>query len=348
MLRRKRFWFGLVISLLFLGFFLARTDFRGIGDAFGQANLLLALAVTPLYFAGFWLRTIRWRYLLRPVSEISTWRLYPIVLIGLMANNVAPARVGELVRAYLLGEKLSMSKSTALGTIAVDRVFDGLTLVAILGIVTVFSGSNRAIQGVGIGAAALFAVAIVVLVTLVYSPTRGRRWLLNLIALLPSKLRFLLESILDAFLSGLIALRNPDVLVKAGLFSVASWLVEGTMYYFIGEAFHLNVAFDVYLLILAGANLALSILQTPGGIGPFEATTQQILISFWGAEVTSQAAAQISAYTLALHALLLGPVIVVGFVLLWTTQLSLGDILGTGKAGPVTPATETGLGQAPE
>ena len=73
-----------------------------------------------------------------------------MVLIGLMANNVAPARVGELVRAYLLGERESMSKSTALGTIAVDRAFDGLTLVAILGFVVALSGANAGVKLVGV------------------------------------------------------------------------------------------------------------------------------------------------------------------------------------------------------
>ena len=105
MLRRKRFWFGIVVAVAFLAFFLARTDFGEISGAFSGADLLLAVAGVPLYFVGFWLRTLRWRTLLGPVTKITTARLYPVVLIGLMANNVAPARIGELVRAYLLGER---------------------------------------------------------------------------------------------------------------------------------------------------------------------------------------------------------------------------------------------------
>lgn len=153
MLRLKRFWIGLVISLACLAFFLAHTNPSEIEHSFSDANLLLACAVTPLYFVGFWLRTIRWRYLLKPVADVSTSRLFPVVLIGLMANNIAPARVGELVRAYLVGERESMSKSTALGTIAVDRAFDGLTLVAILGVVIATSGNSAGLKSIGIGAA---------------------------------------------------------------------------------------------------------------------------------------------------------------------------------------------------
>ena len=70
MLRRKRFWLGLIISLVFLGFFLVRTDFGEIWDAFAGANYLMALAAVPLYFVSFWIRTMRWHFLIRPVIDI--------------------------------------------------------------------------------------------------------------------------------------------------------------------------------------------------------------------------------------------------------------------------------------
>jgi len=326
LLRRKRFWFGIVVAVAFLAFFLARTDFGEISGAFSGADLLLAVAGVPLYFVGFWLRTLRWRTLLGPVTKITTARLYPVVLIGLMANNVAPARIGELVRAYLLGERESMSKSTALGTIAVDRAFDGLTLVIMLGIVVAISGADAAVQGVGVATALLFAAASAVLVALAFSPRQARGWLLRLVRLLPRALGERIEDLLDSFLSGLVALRSPTTLLVAAFFSVASWLTEATMYFIVGEAFHLDVGFDVYLIIVATANLALSIFASPGGVGPFEVATREVLVFF------DVAGASASAYALALHVLLLAPVIAVGFILLWATQVSLRDLFGVPKA----------------
>ena len=334
MLRRKRFWLGLILALGFLGFFLLRTDFNEIQDAFSSANYWLAFAAVPLYFVSFWIRTMRWHYLLRPVIDIPTLRLYPVVLIGLMTNNVAPARVGELVRAYLLGERESMNKSTALGTIAVDRAFDGLTLVAILGIVTAFSGADAGVKSVGIATALLFAAASSVLVALAMSPQRARGWLLRLIRMLPERLAARGEDILDAFLIGLQAIRSPGALLRAAAASFGSWMIEGSMYYVIGEAFNVGVGFHVYMIILAGANLALSIFQTPGCIGPFEVTTREVLVYF------GVASASASAYALALHALLLVPVIVVGFILLWTTQFSFSQLMGVQKTATPAPSLE--------
>jgi uncharacterized protein (TIRG00374 family) len=251
-----------------------------------------------------------------------------------MTNNVAPARVGELVRAFLLGERESMNKSTALGTIAVDRAFDGLTLVAILGIVTAFSDVDSGVKRIGILTALLFVAAAVALVSLAMSPRQVRSWLLRVFALLPERLERRATEILDAFLIGLVAIRSPGVLLQAAVASVASWLIEGSMYYVIGQAFDLGVDFHVYLIIVAAANLALSVLQTPGGIGPFEVATREVLVFF------KVASASASAYALALHAILLVPVIAIGFVLLWTTQFSLSQVLGIQKRD-TTPTLPT-------
>lgn len=335
MLRRKRFWLGLIVTVVFLGIFIARTDFDEIGDAFASANYAMAVAAVPLYFVGFWIRTIRWRLLLHPVRAVSTLRLYPVVLIGLMTNNVAPLRVGELVRAYLVGERESMSKSTALGTIAVDRTFDGLTLVAILGITIAISGSRGGVQGVGIMTAIAFAGATLVLVSLALAPEKSRPIISRFLRLLPEKLNRKFEDLIDSFMSGLIAIRSPRTLLLAGGASVASWLVEGLMYYIVGRAFGLDVGFEIYLLILAGANLALSIFASPGGIGPFEATTQAILLSY------SVDAGLAFAFAVVLHVLLLGPVIIVGLILLVTSRHSLSQILGVAPPGvPQTTGVE--------
>jgi uncharacterized protein (TIRG00374 family) len=340
LLRRKRVWLGLAISVACLAFFLARTNVSEIRDSFRGANYALAFAAVPVYFVAFWLRTMRWQALLKPIQYVPMMRLYPVSLIGLMANNIAPMRIGELVRAYLLGEREKMSKTTALGTIAVDRAFDGLTLVATLGICTAIAGGDARVKSLGVVTALTFFAAAAVLVALAAAPDRARALILNISRLLPARLQTSVEGLVDSFLGGLVAIRRPSVLIQAGLFSVASWGAEATMYIMIGKAFHLDVGLDVFLIITAAPNLALSILASPGGVGPFEVTTREVLVYF------GTGSAQASAYALALHALLLGPVIIAGFVMLWLTHVSLGQVLGIGErtddSAPAPQASQSG------
>jgi uncharacterized protein (TIRG00374 family) len=322
MLRRKRVWFGLIITVAFLAIFLARTDFGDIREAFAGANYALALAAIPIYFVGYWFRAWRWSLLLGPVKQVPVRRLYPIVLIGLMSNNIAPARIGELVRSYLVGEREGISKSTAFGTIAIDRAFDGLTLVAMLGVVTALTGADVGVRGLGVGAALIFFAGTAALVAMAMSPSLVRGWLSIFFRMLPSKLGEKAENVIDAFLGGLVVIRSPGILLLAFAASLASWLIEAGMYYVVGEAFHLDAGFDAYLIATAAANLALSVFASPGGVGPFEVTTREVLVFF------GVGGAAASAYALALHAILLAPVIAAGLVLVWLSGVSMRQLMG--------------------
>ena len=331
MLRSPRVWIGFLITLVFLGLFFRETKFGDIKDAFEQANYALALVSLPVYFAGIWVRTVRWQYLLRPVKRVSASRLYPVVIIGLMANNVIPARAGELVRAYILGEREEVSKAAALGTIAVDRLFDGLTLIPMLVIVAAVVGTNESfplevvdynlsLLGLAIVMAALFGVALGVLFVLAFSEGWRIRTDALILRVTPHRFRASVEGLAHSFFEGLHSLRSPVDLAVAWIMSTVSWLLEATMYYMVGRAFHIDAGFEYFLLLTAAANLAISVLASQGGVGPFELVTKQILIA---AGIADGAA---KAFAIGLHALVLLPVIIVGIYFLGTMGLSLGEM----------------------
>lgn len=365
MLRNRRVWVGLAISLIFVALFLWKTDFREIADAFREADYAIALASLPVFFASIWVRTIRWQYLLRPVSRPRTIRLYPVVLIGLMVNNLVPARMGELVRAYVLGEREKVSKAASLGTIAVDRVFDGLTLVPFIVVIAFFAGASGTFdarlgswslhvgfQDIAAIMAVLFGGVLVVLAVVALSE-RGRRRVLELaFRLAPARLRPSITGLSESFFEGLKSLRSPLDLAVAWVMSGVSWTLEALMYYIVGIAFGLTVGFHVYMMITAVANLAISVLASQGGIGPYEYFAKQTLVLYGAGE------SKALAYAIALHGLLLIPVVIVGFVLVWYIDLSLADIFRgsspttPGGAGPglrVEPAPSAALkGPGPE
>jgi uncharacterized protein (TIRG00374 family) len=333
LLRSRRVWFGIAISVAFLGLFLYRTNFSEIEDAFAEANYAIALASLPVYFAGIWVRTIRWQYLLRPVARVRTARLYPVVIIGLMANNLIPARIGELVRAFILGERERVSKAAALGTIAVDRLFDGITLIPMMVIVAAFVGESQQFdvdlgflqfsvgyEGLAIIMAVLFGIALALLFVLAFSQTWRERADRFLLFVTPARFRPKVEGLAGSFFEGLKSLRSPVDLGAAWVMSTISWTLEATMYWMVALAFDIHVPFYTFLLSTAAANLAISILASQGGIGPFEFVTKQTMIA---AGVSSSTA---TAYAIGLHALLLLPVIALGLYFLGTMGLSLGEM----------------------
>jgi len=344
LLKSRGFWIGIVISLASIGLFIRIMPDPGeVKSAFQNADWWLAILSLPVYFLGLWVRTIRWQFILRPVKKVSALRLFPVVLIGLMANNLIPARAGELARAYVLGQREKISKTTSFGTIAVDRVFDGITLVPLMLVVALFAKGdttfdvgagplkvNLNFTGLGIVMSVIFGAALALLAYLALSD-RGRRLLHRLVhRLAPARAKPAIEGLLHSFFDGLHALRSPADLAAAWLMSLISWTLEATMYYIVARAFGINEGFQIFLLLTAAANLVIAVIATQGGVGPFEIVVSKTVVAF---AATSGAGleANAAAYAVGLHALLLFPIVAIGLILMWSMNLSFGEMLRRGE-----------------
>ena len=271
------------------------------------------------------------------------FRSYPVVIIGLMANNLIPARAGELARAYVLGERERISKTTSLGTIAVDRLFDGVTLVPMMLIVAAFAGGDATFPagfgrqlnfaGLGIVMGVLFGIGIAVLFFLAFAES-GRNWLHRVVhRFAPAKVKPKVEGLLHSFFEGLQALRSPVDLGIAWLMSLLSWTLEATMYWMVALAFGIHEGFHIFLLLTAAANLAIAIVASQGGIGPFELVVSKTVVAFGAASEIG------SAYAIGLHALLIFPIVAIGLYLMWSMQITFHDILKSSREREVVPAT---------
>jgi uncharacterized protein (TIRG00374 family) len=333
----RRFALGLAGTALFLGLFFWRTDLSGLVDALGQANYWWVAPAVAIWFVAAAVRSLRWHYLLRGLASLDTGALYPIVIIGYMANNLLPLRTGELVRAYVMGERHGVSKMSTLGTIAVERVFDGVVLVSFLLLGGAILGLNGELEALAVGMAIAFALLLAVFVYVASSPPLARRWTERLVGLLPESVHRSTHRLVDSFLEGLQGLQSARLVTLVLGTSLVAWLLEALMYYLVGLSFDIGEGFAAYLMVAAAANLAISLPSTSGGIGPFELLAKETL-TFLG--VSSATA---GAYAVALHGLLLLPVIVAGLAFLWSINLSLGRTL-SGRDGEAA----VGLAGQPE
>ena len=105
------------MSLVLLLIVIYRVDISEIKDSLRDANYYLLAPSIIVYFIAVFFRAVRWRYLLAPIGEYSVGRLYPVVVIGYMANNLLPVRLGELVRSYYLSRREDVNASSALSLI---------------------------------------------------------------------------------------------------------------------------------------------------------------------------------------------------------------------------------------
>lgn len=325
MIKSRRTWIAILFTLVFLGLAFRRVDFAEVGSALRSAAYWLLVPAVAIYFAAFWLRALRWRLLLSPLGDVSVGRTYWVATIGYAANNVLPLRLGEILRAYLLRRKPGIRATATLATIAVERVLDGLTLLSWLVPILLFASTAQALPTAFRvtlqGSALMFGGLAIGLVGVVLFPKLALRVLGLLLRPLPARFSTPALSLAEAFASGFAVLRRGRLLVPLALLSQGIWLGESVLYLFVAWALDLPLSFAALGAAVAASNLATSVPSSSGGIGPFELLARESLVLFGVG--TSIAAT----YAILVHATLLIPVTVAGFLLLLIEGVSLKEAL---------------------
>lgn len=313
-MKRWRFWIGLLLSGLFMYLALRGLRLDEVWEPLTTASYGWLIPGVGVYFLAVWVRAWRWHYLLRPVKQISTPSMFPIVAIGYMGNNIYPARAGEVLRAYVLKRKQGIAISSSLATIIVERVFDGVVMLAFvflnlpeLANLTTSSGFVGNIQSLALWGAGAFLGALLIFLAAAMFPVRAEK-VLKWVVLhwLPERFR---EKVLDIglrFLGGLEALRSTREALMVFLTSLVIWLLETGKYWLVMQAFDFEVSFFALMLMNGIVNLATTIPSAPGYIGTFDAPGIAVLVAYGVAQGVA------AGYTLVLHVALWVPITLLG------------------------------------
>jgi uncharacterized protein (TIRG00374 family) len=312
---------GLVISLGLVWLLFAKTDLSALGQALGQANYLFLLPGLAAYFGGVWLRCVRWRLLLAPVADVSTWRLLKAVLIGFTVNNLMVVRLGELVRAWLLYRWQGVPPGATIGSIVIERLFDGLTLCAILVLAWLYLPLSPILSLTALVGGAIFLGGTAALVLAACRPDWTLRLIGLLTGLLPGGLGERAFRLGQGFVDGLAVLRQGRTLLLVALLSVLAWLGEALLYFVVMLGFGFDAGLMGSLLGMAAANFGIMVPSLPGFIGTFHKPLQAVLTDLFGIDYNLA-----TSYTLVVHAALILPVVTVGAALLWREGLSVAEV----------------------
>ncbi|MEO5988999.1 MAG: lysylphosphatidylglycerol synthase transmembrane domain-containing protein [Candidatus Eisenbacteria bacterium] len=195
-------------------------------QALRSASLLGFFGVMVVTIFGFWLRAVRWRLFLRTPRKVSTLSLFSSTMIGFMANNVLPFRLGEFVRPWALSRREGLSKSMLIATVVVERAIDMMTLLAIFGVSLMLhpigetTDAGRMVQG---GAKVLIVLSGMLTVMVIVAE-RNRALAHRMLGLLPLKIRGRASELLDRFLDGFALFRDFGKLAQAFAMSFAMFM----------------------------------------------------------------------------------------------------------------------------
>lgn len=321
---------GIAVTAAFLAWAVHDVDLHDVLAGVRTANPLLILASAGIATLTFPLRTLRWRVLLRaPDGSPYPWRpLWDATAIGFMANNLLPARAGEFARAWVASRGLPLRFTTALASIGVERVFDGLMMLALMAaaIAAPSFPSHATLGGspvsrVATGVALVFGAALVVSFAVALRPAP---WLalLDRVAstVLPERLAGKVHSLADGMVAGLAALRSPARFAAVVGWSLVLWLVNAAAFALCFRAFHLPVPAEGALLLQGLIGFGVAIPAAPGFWGVFEYCTR-LTLQFYGITATLALA-----YAFAFHLAGFIPITLLGLDALSRAHLHLGDL----------------------
>ena len=264
-----KMWLGIVISLLLLFLAVHRVDLGQLGEELAKARYAYLIPAMALGLLSALARAVRWHFLLRPVKHIGLGSLFSATMIGLMANNLFPARLGEFVRAYAIGRKEKIGKSASFATVVVERVFDGFAVLIILSLtVLLFSLPLPGwLEKAVILSIVFYVVALGVLVIMRMQIRRSLAVIRFLLKPLPAALRERGARIAASFIEGLRIFHHPQDILIILLLSFFVWIPSSLAVYATFYACGIDLSVPVAFFLQMMFCLAVMIPSAPGYIG---------------------------------------------------------------------------------
>ncbi len=331
---------GIAISVGLMTYLYYGIDFGELATALAQVNYWLLIPNVILVMVTMIFRAYRWQYMILPIKKVPFSRLFSITMIGFMANNVLPLRLGELVRAYSLSAREKVTKSASLATIFVERmVFDLLALLIIFAVVLIYSPldldkfSNVAEKiGMTPDTARYLLLAIIsvgllgLLLAFYLSRRSGRdsRIMKIILSILPISVRPSVEETVVKFSSGMEFMRDRKCVSWVIFHTFMIWLVLGLSNYFIliaffGTALPLTASFVILVIV----SILITIPSSPGFVGVFHAGA---IIALGLYPTITSDENMVKSCALVMHATQYIVITVVGFYYMRTEHLSFKQI----------------------
>ncbi len=267
---------GLAVSLAALAFIVRQVDLGRTADILARASLGWIAVMLLFQALDVILRAVRWQRLVEPIHHVRLLPITGYLLIGYLANNVLPARLGELVRCHYLGDREGISRTTTLGTVVVERVVDTAVVVVLASfaiLVLQVRGLVASAVLIGLAITGLLVVGLAIGVAAHRLPGAER-----LVAFVQRWPR--VHEIGGKLRGGLAVAGRPRTLAEALILSFAAWTATLLAFAAAGQSLGVQMTTAQAALLAAGVALASAIPAGPSNLGTFDLAAVAIAATF--------------------------------------------------------------------
>ena len=264
---------GLIITLIFIALICWNLDFRQLVATFKIFDYRVLLVFIPLYIFGLYLRGVRWKYLLCDSKKLTVKEAFFAFTTGNTINSYLPARAGDFWRAFHIGKKLEESKMKILGSIILERLIDGISVLLILAFAVLTYFKHPWVLNITYIASGLFLGSLVVFF-LIFKFNKTD-WFFKKLSNFPALSKFepvftKISNIMNRFMEGFQALNKPHCLFIAFATSCLAWGIECVITYVLILGFGQHYGFSIALFIISFIALSTIIPSSSVFVGPYQ------------------------------------------------------------------------------
>jgi len=297
---------GIALSAGAVFVLLKQVSTRELARNIRTADPLWLLGACLLTVAGYWFRAVRWGEILSPEARVPKGRLFATTMVGFLAINTLPARLGELVRAYALARSERIKTGTVLGSVVIERIFDLVALAGFWALSLLFAPYPSWFRWSGYVTIGL-SVAVTFVLWLLHAGHYDTDSLASrLKSLLPRWLTGPVEGPVASFAAGLRVLGKPSTMGSSAILTLIMWVVSGAVFLFVGQSMRLSLPLWSPFLLSFIVCVAIMVPSSPGFIGVLEGSCV-VGLSLLGVD-----AARGLAYGVLYHITQIVPLVVLG------------------------------------
>jgi len=317
-----------ILALALVVWFLRHANIADVYAQLRRARMDLLVLGFVFVMATYWARAIRWQYLLEPVGHTEFRTVLRTTIIGFAALAILPARVGDVLRPYLLARREGLATTATMATVVMERVLDLIAVLALLAIyVWGFTGDSplpdRLLNPVKVSAtiaAAAAGVLMAVMWVLATHPERIGKLVGAAARILPGRWSEKVGHLATTFSGGFAATRNPRAMLFAMIWSFPLWLAIAAEAWAVTVAFGIDMPFAGTFLLQALLVIGVAV-PTPGGVGSYHEAYRIGVTTFFGAPNDRAVAAAIVT-----HAISFVPVVLLGVIFMAQDGLSVSGL----------------------
>ena len=316
-----------LLTILFLGFFLWKSNLSDVWQIIRATSVPWFMAGLIINFMALVFRTIRWRTLLAVDESPAFYPTFFANTVGYMLSTVLPIRAGDVARPALLARRTTVRFSAALGTVLTERILDLFSLLLLFIYYVVrhwhsYAGSRAymLIKSGAVASAGVLAALLVLVVGIIAFRERMRRVHAWVGRFVPQRFREPWMRFFDSFAESLQLSRKPATLLIVLGATAGVWFCLTAQFWFVLVANRHPLPFDASFFISGLTTFGLAI-PTPGGVGGFHKACQLVLTTFYGFDIDTSVAV-----ALLFHVVGTLPVVLTGLLLFAREGLRWKDV----------------------